>query len=160
MLLANYDFYDLHALLVFFRQYPQRAENYKEPLQIIIDYLEAPADLHYIECNYVRKQLIPYIHSEDCGLEWAKTENTYIANIRVIKQPSRYKILAAVFEEVLSSLDDEQKLNQLCDAAHNIPLLLADEKHPKRTIRKMIKPYNNQYNPNFLTVELKNLHRK
>lgn len=157
MLLTNYDFYDLHALLVFFRQFPKRVGSYKEPLQEIIDHLEAPADLNYIECNYVRKRLMPYIQPEDYALEWAKTENTYVANIRVIKQQSRYKALAAIFREIVLSLDDEQKLNLLCDAVHNIPLLLADEKHPNRAIKEMIKPYQKKYNSQFLTAELKNL---
>lgn len=158
MYLTNYDFYDLHALLVFFRSFPERAASYKEPMQVMIDYLESPDDSDYIESNYVRKRLMPCIQPEDCALEWAKTENVYVAEIYLIKQEFRYKILAAILREVILSADDEEKINLLCDAAHNIPLLLAQEKHPRQAIRQMIKSYQKQYNPGFLTAELKNLH--
>ena len=57
---------------------------------------------------------------------------------------------------MLRVYENEQQLTQLCDAVHNIPLILADEKNEK-VIKIMIKEYRENYNHDFLVDELKKL---
>ena len=57
---------------------------------------------------------------------------------------------------MLRVYENEQQFVQLCDAVHNIPLILADEKNEK-VIKIMIKEYIENYNRDFLVDELKKL---
>lgn len=79
----------------------------------------------------------------------------YTANVLVIKKESYYTVLSSVFEEMLDIYTDEQRLYLMCDAAHNIPLLLANENKPMPIINTMIKDYRKQYNKLFLVNEFK-----
>lgn len=54
-------------------------------------------------------------------------------------------------------INDSQRFYLLCDASHNIPLLLADTKNPKKAIKIMIKDYQKNYNKEFLLKELKKI---
>ena len=99
----------------------------------------------------------PYYDEKDDMLSWVLVNNKYTANTSIIKNLTSYKILASIFCEMLDTYNDTKRFYLLCDATHNIPLLLADEKNPKKIIKIMIKDYKKQYNSTFLTSELKNL---
>ena len=58
---------------------------------------------------------------------------------------------------MLCVYENEQQFVQLCDAVHNIPLILADAKKPEKVIKIMIKEYREKYNRDFLVDELKKL---
>lgn len=88
---------------------------------------------------------------------WVTVDNIYTANLCIIKHISYYSILSAIFEEMLRVYENEQQFVQLCDAVHNIPLILADEKKPEKVIKIMIKEYRENYNRDFLVDELKKL---
>ena len=55
MYLINYDFYDLHALFVFFRRDPKRFPNYIPCLQKIVAYIETPAQNNHL-CHNIAIQ--------------------------------------------------------------------------------------------------------
>lgn len=154
MLLTNYDFYDLHALLIYFRYDPARFPDYLIPIRQIVNYFNSPI-VNGINYNQIRKLVSPYFHEQDEALSWVLVNNKYTANIRIIKNESYYFILSTIFEELLAVYPDVQQFYLLCDAAHNIPLLLVDETKPLPIIKTMIKTYRKQYNPSFLVNELK-----
>ena len=58
---------------------------------------------------------------------------------------------------MLRVYENEQQFVQLCDAVHNISLILADAKKPEKVIKIMIKEYRENYNRDFLVDELKKL---
>ena len=155
MLLTNYDFYDLHAYIVNFRSFPEKFKNYLVPTEQIVSYINAPIK-NNLEDNKIRKIIRPFYNSEDSML-WVTVDNVYTANLYIIKHISYYSILSAIFEEMLRVYENEQQLVQLCDAVHNIPLILADEKKPEKVIKIMIKEYRENYNHDFLVDELKKL---
>lgn len=154
MLLINYDFYDLHAFITFFRSSPARFPDYIFPVKQIIDYINAPAG-NGCDYNTVRKIISPHFKSQDEALSWVLVNNIYTANVFIVKKEPYYHIISSVFEEMTAFYNDEQRLYALCDAVHNIPLLLADEKKPIPIIKTMIKDYRKNYNKLFLANELK-----
>ena len=155
MFLINYDFYDLHALIVYFRYAPTRFSDYTVPVRQIIDYMNTPIITNVINDNQIRRLISPYYDEQDESLSWVLVNNRYTANMWVVKKEPYYPILSAVFEEMLDIYSDEQRLYLLCDAAHNIPLILADAKKPIPIIKTMIKDYRKQYDKSFLANELK-----
>ncbi len=114
MHLTNYDFFDLHALIVVLRAFPDRTELIPA-LKEIASYIKKESDVNKILENTVRRILLPYV-SEN-------SEKTYLA----------------------------------ADACHNIPLLLADVKKPRKAIESMIKEYRKKYSHDFLKEELKDI---
>lgn len=157
MHLINYDFYDLHALITFFRQNSERLSFYKRSVEEIICCIDIPTQNNGITANTIRKIIRPYIDTDDELLSWVLTDNQYTANVVIIKNEGCYRLLSAVFKEMLRCIDDSQQLYSLCDAAHNIPLILADDKKPQKAIKAMIKDYRNKYNSHFLSDELKSI---
>lgn len=155
MRLINYDFYDMYALITFFRSNPAKAE-YLPAIEKIIRYLDSEPSQNSIESNTIRKILKPYTSEQDEQLSWVFTENKYTANIFIIKNEACYMIMSAIFRELLLCLgNDPERVYMLCDASHNIPLLLIDEKRPEKAITSMIKEYRKHYAPEFLYKELK-----
>lgn len=156
MYLLNYDFYDLHALITFFRSNTAGFSRYKSSIEQIVQYIKAPV-VSGIEPNTIRKILRPYFKDKDEALSWVLVNNAYTANIFIIKAAAYYDILVSVFEEMLMFYSDEQRLYLLCDASHNIPLILVDVKKPEKAIKEMVSDYRKQYNKNFLVNELKSI---
>lgn len=155
MLLTNYDFYDVYAYIVNFRSFPEKFKNYLIPTEQIISYMNAPIKKE-LDNNTIRKIIRPFYNNGDSML-WVTVDNIYTANLCIIKHISYYSMLSAIFEEMLRVYENEQQFVQLCDAVHNIPLILANEKKPEKVIKIMIKEYREKYNRDFLVDELKKL---
>jgi len=154
MFLLNYDLYDLHALITFFRNNPAKLE-YFTVIEQVIKYIDAEQTHNGIEPNTIRKILKPYIETQEEQLSWVFVENKYTANMFIIKNEPYLKILSSVFKEIALCLkDNSNRVYLLCDSSHNIPLLLADEKKPKKEIISIIKPYREKYNKKYLNLEL------
>ena len=81
-------------------------------------------------------------------------ENKYTANIRIIKKDSVYGVLLKILYEMTECYSDKDRFYLLCDAAHNIPIVLADDPKPKKAINVMIKEYRKKYNGLFLKEEV------
>lgn len=157
MQLLNYDFYDLYALLIFFRMDTDKISKYAVAIKELVTCLEQPVFSNVSECNTIRKILQAYVSEEEQGLFWIWTENIYTGNTYTMKNVVYYRILAEVFREMLHNLEDNQRLWRLCDSTHNLPTLLVECKEPKKAIISMIRIYQIKYNKNFLVEELKML---
>ena len=157
MRLLNYDFYDLYALIVYFRADTNRVSEYAGAIEQIVNYLEAPVLGNELEFNTIRKILQVYVSKEEQGLFWIWTENVYTGNVVIMKNASYYCVLIEVFREMLRCVGDSQRLWRLCYATHNLPTLLVECKEPKKVIKSMIRIYQKEYNKDFLMEELKGL---
>lgn len=157
MQLLNYDFYDLYALLIFFRMDTKKIAEYAEAIEELVACLEQPVFGNVCECNTIRKILQGYVSEEEQGLVWIWTENIYTGNTLTMKNVGYYDILAEVFREMLRNLGDNQRLWRLCDSTHNLPTLLVECEEPQKAIKSMVRIYQMEYNRNFLVEELKAL---
>lgn len=157
MLLINYDFYDLHSIITCIRNHPDN-KNYVHALKIITEYLEKPQINNGLNFNNIRSILTPYTKKLDPELDWILIKNRYTAHIRIIKNEIIYQILIATIREIIVALEENpQRTYLIADASQNIPLLLADERKPKKAILVSIKEYRMKYNNNFLHHEIKRL---
>lgn len=165
----NYGFYDIYALLVFFRNFPDKF-SYVSALESLICFLDTADTGIGFDNNNIRFLLQPFMDKND--VPWVFVENYYTANIYIMKNSSHYAILSAVLKELVSALKEHnvQKVYLAADAVHNIPLLLTDPPKTsgyihstvnryklKKAIRKMIKQYQDTYNSDFLLKELETL---
>ncbi len=156
MYLINYDFYDIHALITFFRSKPERFQTYKPALQKIIAYIVAPQG-DFLNDNNIRNILKPYFDESDETISWVMVDNKYTANLTIIKKDYVYRIITSIFSEMMEHYDDSERFNLLCDVTHNLPMILVDKNKPEKTINLMIKEYRKKYNGQFLKNELKSM---
>lgn len=155
MYLINYDFYDLYSLIVFFRCKPERFSDYRYAVKDILN--EILTSEKSYKNNIIRNILKPHYNENDELISWVTVENRYTANIKIMKNKSFYLIISAILNEMIGCCNDSERFYCLCDATHNVPLVLVDEVKPKRIIINMIKEYRKSYNSLFLKEELKRL---
>lgn len=157
MRLLNYDFYDLYALLVYFRADVDKVSEYAEAIERIIAYLDEPIQEKEIAFNSIRKVLQLYVSKTESALSWVWTENVYTGNVVLMKDVNSYCILKKVFQEILLAIGNNERLWSLCDATHNLPVVLANDKKSGKIIKSMVRIYQKKYNKYFLVEELKEL---
>ena len=157
MLLTNYDFYDIYWSIVLMRS---DGLGYDYAIaKAIKDTIDAEQTDNVVECNIIRSVLSNITELNEYNKwEWRFVKNVYTYGVKVIKDEFSYQILSAIFEELLSCLKepDEEQINDLKDALHNIPIILAEEsKHIKKHIAREIARYRNKWNKSFLKTLLK-----
>lgn len=157
MLLTNFDFYDIYWSIVLMHS-DGLGYDYTVA-KAIKDTIDAEQIDNVVEINRIRSVLSNITElNEYKQWEWRFVKNVYTYGIKVVKDESSYQILSAMFEELLNCLKepDEEQTNDLKDALHNIPIILAEErKHKKRIIVREIARYRSKWNKYFLKNLLK-----
>lgn len=158
MLLDRYDFHDIYAVLVAIRSNPKAKYNV-EITKSIISVLEKPQETNIVELNIIRTALrtIEIIDKE--RFYWVYIDNAYTYGHRVEKNEFYYDILLNTFRKLLHSLElqDYDKVYDLADAFHNIPIFIADE---RKKFKKFIKIQFYFYNKKYRTDLWKELTKK
>ena len=158
MLLTNYDFYDLYALICRIRSNPD--VSLIPALEAVYGCVRSKTDgTEQGGCNTVRKLLRPFFDKDSESVGWVFADNIYTANIRLMKNDVHYLILAAAVAEIRDAMqkNDTVRIVAAADAIHNIPCLLADEKNPKKAVFIALSGYRDHYNRDFLVDEMKAL---
>ena len=153
MFLTNYDLYDLYAVFLLIRAYPADKAN-ALAVAAVKEIVDAPQG-QLGRTNAIRSCLgnIPELDRE----KWyfAGTENVYTYVPSVLKDEKSYAILSACLEEMQKAMrsGNTDRIYDLADALHNIPLILAEGKKDQfRAIHRMISyVYRPKWNKNFLT---------
>ena len=152
MLLTNYDFYDIYWSIVLMRS-DGLGDGYPVA-KAIKDTIDAKQVDNVIEFNKIRSVLSNITElNEYKKWEWRFVKNVYTYGVEVVKDEFSYQILSAMFEELLNCLKEpnEEQINDLKDALHNIPIILAEEKkHIKKHIVREIAHYRAKWNKYFL----------
>lgn len=148
MLLDKYDLYDIHFLLVGVRFAPAAACN-AEVIRTVMNILSSPQESNTIEANIVRVALrgINGLDRES----WIYADNIYTYGQRIIKDEFCYSFLARGFQLMLDCAngEDYEKLRDLADALHNIPILFADGcRNFKKATKLEFDHYNKKYKEN------------
>ena len=152
MLLLNYDFYDIHSVLTMLRAKPKQLYNC-EVIKAVFDVLVASPSDDFIENNIIRKRIraIETIDKEDFC--WVYVDNVYTYGWKIIKDEVCYRILANGFQMMLELAKSEEfdRLSDLADALHNIPIFFADGcKKFKKEIKIQFSHYDKTYKTNLL----------
>ena len=152
MLLDRYEFHDLYAVLVAFRSNPQ-AEYNIEIAKAIISVLEKQQDINLVEFNIIRNALKSIEKIDKERFYWVYINNSYTYGHRVEKNEFYYDILLNAFRKLLQSFEqqDFDRVYDLADAFHNIPIFVADQgKNFKKFIKIQFYSYNKKYKANLL----------
>ena len=157
MLLTNYDFYDIYWSIVLIRS-DGLGYDYAVS-KAIKDTIDAEQKDNIVELNKIRSVLSDIQELKEYKKwQWILTKNVYTYGVKIIKDDFAYQILSAMFEELLDSLKEpnEERINDLKIALHNIPIILADErKRIKKHIAREISFYRNKWNKHFLEKLIK-----
>ena len=152
MLLLNYDFYDIYAVLLFFRNDPSNTLNLKITKKIQ-SLLESPQVDNVIESNIIRRSIAEIENLDIDQLAWIQANNVYTYGQKVIKEKIAYHILSAGFAELLVCLKDEnyKRFEDLADALHNVPIILSESpRNGLKRIKIEISTYRKEWNNSFL----------
>ena len=152
MLLLNFDFYDIHSVLVMLRAKPENEYNI-DIVKAVLEVLSTPQVDNTIDDNVIRKKLraIETIEKED--FRWVYVDNIYTYGWRIIKDEMCYEFLAKGFQMMLEHIEsqDFQRLADLSDALHNIPIFFADGcKNLKKEVKIEFSHYNKTYSADLL----------
>lgn len=152
MLLTNFDFYDIYWSIVLIGS-DGLGYDYAVS-KAIKDTIDAEQKDNIVEINKIRSVLSDIQELKEYKKwQWILTQNVYTYGVKIIKDDFAYQILSAMFEELLDSLKEanEERINDLKFALHNIPIILADErKRIKKHIAREISSYRNKWNKHFL----------
>lgn len=157
MLLDKYELYDIHSLLTGIR-FKSDAPYNSTMIRAVGDILSAPQKTNVIESNIIRTALR---ETEDIDKElyrWVYVDNVYTYGWRIIKDELCYSFLTRAFLKMLECAENEDwnRLEDLADAFHNIPIFFADGcKNFKKELKVQFDHYNKKYKAN-LWKELSN----
>ncbi|MBQ3528623.1 MAG: hypothetical protein IJA52_08750 [Clostridia bacterium] len=152
MLLINYDFYDIHFVLIMLREYPEKPYN-AQIIQNIIQILSEPQIGNSLDDNNIRKNLRTIETIEKENFRWVFVDNIYTYGLKVIKDRFCYSFLEKAFRKLLECAvnEDYEQLEILADALHNVPILFAEDcKNFKKAVKIQFAQYNSIYKANLL----------
>ena len=152
MLLINYDFHDIHNILVALREYPKKSFN-TQIIESVIQVLSEPQIDNTIEDNIIRKKLRTIQTIDKEWFRWTYVDNIYTYGLKVIHDAFCYSFLEKAFQKLFecSVKGDYKQLEDLANALHNIPIFLAEDyKNFKKTTKVEFARYNRIYKTNLL----------
>ena len=147
LLMTNYDFYDIYAILIAIRFKPQNECNAKI-VQSVIDIISAPQNGNDVDSNIVRKKIREIYNLDRDLFKFAFVDNIYTYGIRFIKEDYPYSILKNAFDKLLKCINDGDynQVYALADALHNVPIFLSDGcKNLKKALRIEFSNYDKKY---------------
>lgn len=155
MLLLNYDLYDLYAVLTALRAAPQKEYNV-QIIQTVLRLLTEPQADNTIEDNLVRRRLRAICNLDQELFRWVYTDNVYTYGVKIVKDEFCYSFFINGFRMLLECAvhRDDQRLELLADALHNVPIYFAEG---CRNFKKTVKPQFSRYDGIYKTNLLKDL---
>ncbi len=152
MLLLKYDLYDLYAVLTALRAAPQKEYNV-QIIQTVLRLLTEPQADNTIEDNLVRRRLRAICNLDQELFRWVYTDNVYTYGVKIVKDEFCYSFLANGFRMLLECAvhRDDQRLELLADALHNVPIYFAEGcKNFKKAAKVPFAQYNSKYQTDLL----------
>ena len=154
MFLTNYDLYDIYAVFVLIRAYPEDEGNAKA-VAAVKEVVDAPQG-QFGHTNAIRSRLgnIPELDRQ----KWffVDTQNVYTYMPPVLKKEKSYAILSACLAEMQEAMGNADRVYDLADAIHNIPIILTKggDSVCADIAREISYVYRKKWNGDFLKVLL------
>ncbi len=162
MLLTNHDLHDLHAVFVILRAHPSDPGS-KAAVKAVKEIIDAPQADNTVPPNIIRSGLSAISSLDRDIWYFIDTQNVYTYGTSVIIKDDRaYAILSACLAEMLTALaeKDPERVSDLADALHNIPIILSEgKKNSPRAVKRDITReisycYRSKWNKDFLKALL------
>ena len=152
MFLTNYDLYDIYAVFVLIRAYPEDKTN-ALAVAAVREVVDAP-QAQFGSTNAIRSRLGHISELDREKWFFVDTQNVYTYMPPILKDERAYAILSACLAEMQEAVTvgNPERIYDLADALHNIPLILAEGKKDQlRVIKQMISyVYRPKWNKDFL----------
>ena len=156
MIMTVYELYDIYAVFVYIRAYPNDAKN-AEIAKAVKSLLDEPKG-DYGSLNEVRRAVSAVEGIDREHYAWAFTENVYTYMPPIIKDEFTYRVLSTGLGEIISAIEsgDSERIYRAADAMHNVPIIFSkyDIKEAKKQIKREISFYRKEYNGEFLKDEI------
>lgn len=157
-MICIYDLYDLHAIFTAVRSSPQSKIN----ADVISRAIEVLKNRHINnETNQFRTALRTIGLLDTQGLyEFAFVENKYCYfPLPFLKDEKIYLLLIKACENMLKAISEnnEDKIYDLADCLHNLPIIIADNKYsiPNQYWKNEVRYYRLKWEKDFLVEEQK-----
>jgi hypothetical protein len=154
--MTKYDLYDIYAVIVYIRAYPNDTKN-AEIAKAVKSLLDEPKG-DYGSLNEVRHAIAAIDGVDRERWHWAFVENDYTYIPGFIKNELPYRVLSEGFAEIIYAIEsgDSERIYRAADAMHNVPIIFAenDIKEAKKQIKREISFYRKEYNSEFLKYEI------
>ncbi|MBQ9107082.1 MAG: hypothetical protein IJY56_04245 [Clostridia bacterium] len=147
MLLNKYDFYDVYAVITSIRSNPQADYN-GEIINAVCKVLSEKQESNCIEPNIIRNALRNIKSIDKEVFHWVYVENVYTYMDRIVKDEFYYDFLLNGFNLLSFCAQNKEfdRLYDLADALHNIPIFIADEcENFKKSVKAQVSSYNKKY---------------
>ena len=156
MYMSVYDLYDIYAVIVYIRAYPDD-DKIKDIAKAVKRLIDEPQRENG-DYNDVRRAIAEIDGVDRERWHWAFVENDYTYIPGFVKNELHYRVLSAGFAEIISAMEsgDGERLYLAADAMHNVPIILVHNniKEAKKQIKKEIEHYRKKYNGDFLKEEI------
>ena len=150
MILSNYDFHDIHSILIMLRAKPEKEYN-TQIIKSVLKVLSEPQIDNTVDDNIIRKQLRSIDSLDKEYFRWVYVDNIYTYGLKFIKEDFCYSFLEKGFSKLLECAknEDYKQLEALADALHNIPIFFAEDcKGFKKATKIQFAQYNRTYRTN------------
>lgn len=127
---------------------PESAYN-KAMIIAVYNILAAPQNDNFVVPNLIRKALRSAGEINTEQYKWVLVDNVYTYGLEIIKSELSYSFLTNSFQKLLeySESTDLERLQDLADALHNVPILIADGcNNFKRAVKTQFACYNKKHN--------------
>ena len=134
------------------RAKPEKEYNI-EIIKAVLEVLSTPQIDNTIDDNIIRKKLRTIETIDKEYFRWVYVDNIYTYGRKIIKDEICYEFLAKGFQTMLECTvsDEFQRLSDLSDALHNIPIFFADGcKNFKKAVKIQFSHYNKTYSTDLL----------
>ncbi len=157
-MITCYELYDIHAVFVNVRAYPENPINEKA-VSCIVDVINNRKCNH--EINQIRTALLPFLSLDSTGAyHFAETQNVYTYfPCAFLKDEVIYSVLISVCNALLNVMANKNtaQIVALADCLHDLPIILVENhyKIPRSFWEKEVKQYRKAWDKSFLTAEEK-----
>ena len=152
MYMSVYDLYDIYAVIVYIRAYPDDAKI-KDIAKAVKRLIDKPQRENG-DYNDVRRAISSIEGIDKKRWNWAFTENIYTYIPPDIRDEFTYRVLSLGFAEIIECIEsgDGERIYRVADAMHNVPIIFSqyDIKEAKKHIQREISFYRKEYNGEFL----------
>ncbi len=155
-MISCYDLYDIYAIFVNIRAYPENPINEKA-IFCIIDVINNREENH--DFNQIRTAIAPFLTLDNIGTySFVTTQNVYTYfPYSFLKDEYIYSVLSSACNEMIKVINNQNilQIGDLADCLHNLPILLVENNYkiPRHFWKCEIEPYRKAWNKDFMIKE-------
>ncbi len=153
-MLSVYDLYDLHAVFVNIRQFPDDELN-EAVLLNVIEVLTESRNTHQLNKFRLSLSNIPSLKEKEL-YKFVFYNNVYTFFPKTLNDAYVYKILIEACNCLLKAVMEKyrEKVVDLADCLHNLPIYIAENNLsiPKKFWRREVKYYRKKWDKEFLFI--------